>query len=176
MKGIEYVVTVGEVRRIVSITDGNGVFIDNRELSGVEFTSVTTGACALRLNGTVYNVVLVRSSENNGGQKELELAVNGVVLRVRIDDKRSLLLQSIGRSVQGDVGSFTVRAPMPGLVAKVEVSQGDNVKAGDGIAILEAMKMENEIRCPLAGIVSEVRVQPGQSVERNDVLAIVTGS
>ena len=60
-----------------------------------------------------------------------------------------------------------VRAPMPGLILAVEVEEGAHVEAGDGVIVIEAMKMENEIAAPISGIVRGVAVAAGDAVERN---------
>lgn len=66
-----------------------------------------------------------------------------------------------------------VVAPMPGMIIRYEVAEGDKVKAGDAIVILEAMKMQNTITAPVAGIVAAVNFGPGSSVARDDVLAVI---
>lgn len=69
-----------------------------------------------------------------------------------------------------------VLAHMPGLVVKVEVKEGQEVKAGDGLIILDAMKMENEIRAPYDGIIEKVNVREGQEVEKGQLLCSIKGS
>ena len=64
-------------------------------------------------------------------------------------------------------------APMPGKVARVLLGQGDEVAAGQGVVVVEAMKMQNEIKSPKAGRVIEVRVAEGDTVNANQVLAVV---
>lgn len=66
-----------------------------------------------------------------------------------------------------------VTAPMPGIVVSLKVNVGDSVKAGDGLCILEAMKMENEITVQKAGVVREIRVSEGASVKRGEPIAII---
>lgn len=67
-------------------------------------------------------------------------------------------------------GAVTVKAPMPGNIMKVNVKAGDNVKKGDVLCILEAMKMENEICAPADGVVASVNVSQGATVQTDDVL------
>lgn len=66
-----------------------------------------------------------------------------------------------------------VRAPMPGKVLQVLVSPGDSVETGDGLLIVEAMKMENRMQAPASGVVEEVRVEPGQMVDGGQVLVVL---
>ena len=70
----------------------------------------------------------------------------------------------------GALGPAPIRAPMPGLVVKVEVAVGDAVEEGQGMAIVEAMKMENELRAEGAGVVSSIHVAPGDTVAKDEVL------
>ena len=63
-----------------------------------------------------------------------------------------------------------LKAPMPGLVVKVEVEPGQQVKKGDGLVIVEAMKMENELKASYSGIIKEIKVEAGQTVEKNQAL------
>ena len=64
----------------------------------------------------------------------------------------------------------TLKAPMPGLVVRVQVEAGQSIAAGSGVIVLEAMKMENELRAAAAGVVRTIRVQPGEAVEKGQVL------
>ncbi len=82
--------------------------------------------------------------------------------------------QKIEREIFGQSehahGHGEVRAPMPGLVLRIEVQLGDAVKIGQPLLIMEAMKMENEIRAPIDGVVKEIVVAPHQAVEKEDLL------
>ena len=66
-----------------------------------------------------------------------------------------------------------VLAPMPGIIIRYEVAQGQAVKAGDTIVILEAMKMESVLPAPVDGIVKEIRLKPGDRVAKDDVIAVI---
>ncbi len=70
-------------------------------------------------------------------------------------------------------GTGTVTAPMPGNINDIKVKAGDQVKQGDALLVLEAMKMENEITAPVAGTVKDVKVQKGQTVNNGDVLVVI---
>jgi biotin carboxyl carrier protein len=70
-------------------------------------------------------------------------------------------------------GRQNVSVPMPGKVIAVLVSEGDPVERGQGLVIVEAMKMENEVRCPINGEVKEVRVKPGDALQAGAILAVV---
>jgi len=70
-------------------------------------------------------------------------------------------------------GAEIVKAPIPGTILKIEVKEGDSVKKGDVILILEAMKMENEILAPVDGTVATINVETGASVNSGDVLATI---
>ncbi len=73
----------------------------------------------------------------------------------------------------GRGGDGVVTAPMPGKVLSVRVRQGEQVRSGQVLLILEAMKMENEIVAPVGGVVEEIRASEGASVERGDVLVVI---
>jgi biotin carboxyl carrier protein len=66
-----------------------------------------------------------------------------------------------------------VKSPMPGKVVRLLVKSGDEIKTGQGVAVVEAMKMENELRAPRGGTVQEVRVREGQAVEAGETLVSI---
>jgi biotin carboxyl carrier protein len=70
-------------------------------------------------------------------------------------------------------GPFRLVSPMPGRVVRVLAAKGDEVAAGEGLVVVEAMKMENELRAPRAGRVAEVAVREGQAVEAGALLAVI---
>lgn len=74
----------------------------------------------------------------------------------------------------GPSGPVTIVTPMPGRVVKLLVAPGDVVEARQGLVVVEAMKMENELRAPRAGTVADVRVREGSPVEANVVLVVIT--
>ena len=89
---------------------------------------------------------------------------------VRIVDERTHRASLASGGLGGQSGDSAVKAPIPGLVIKVLVTQGDQVQVGQPLIILEAMKMENELRAPRDGVVATVKVKPGNSVNQGETL------
>jgi len=108
----------------------------------------------------------------NSSKKEFSLLINNRqydgVLKDRFDD----LLNQLGLDVAANKKDNDVKAPMPGRVLDVLVGVGDSVNEGDGLVVLEAMKMENIIKSTREGVVQGVRAEKGNSVEKNAVLIV----
>ena len=111
-----------------------------------------------------YEVAVERRS--NG---ERIVYVNGLAVPVSIVDPRERLVQRRA-GVSAGTGPRSIVSPMPGRIVKVLVREGDVVAAQQGLVVVEAMKMENELRAPRAGRVSAVKVVEGMSVEAKAVL------
>ena len=93
-------------------------------------------------------------------------------LEVEVLDERRKRLKA-ARGGDGPTGRYVLRAPMPGKVVKVLVAPGQAVEAGQGLVIIEAMKMENELRAARSGRVTRVFVKEGQTVEGRAELAVI---
>lgn len=102
--------------------------------------------------------------------KNVTLRVNGNKYEVEVRDRFDQLLRQLGLHNIGAVAVNEIKAPMPGLVLRVEASAGSEVKKGDALLVLEAMKMENVIKSPVDGTVKSIRVNNGDAVEKNQVL------
>ncbi len=96
--------------------------------------------------------------------------VNGTRRRVRVRDQAHQLLEQFRQESDASVAVSRLCAPMPGLVLAVHVKPGQHVKAGAGLLVLEAMKMENELRADADGIVKSVHVASGEAVAKGDLL------
>lgn len=94
----------------------------------------------------------------------------GRTLEGEVLDERARAIRALLRSSAKPSGPKPLRAPMPGLVVKVEVAEGDRVERGQGLVVVEAMKMENELKAESPGRVIAVRVAPGDAVEKDQVL------
>jgi biotin carboxyl carrier protein len=96
--------------------------------------------------------------------------------RVVMEIRRALPIPSRRSRAVGGAGRVEVRAPMPGLVVAVPVASGVDLRQGEAVAIIEAMKMQMEVPSPVAGRVEDVRVTPGQEVAGGQVLAVVAAA
>ena len=104
------------------------------------------------------------------------VVVEGKRYEVQVEDAALWRIGQPGTAARQEVGEAAVTSPMPGIVVTVLAQEGQLVQAGDGVVILEAMKMENEIREPCGGIVKSVRVAAGQTVNQNEVMLTIGAS
>ena len=99
-----------------------------------------------------------------------DLHMDGRRLTAEVVDERTRAIRALTRAAAGPTGPRPVKAPMPGMIVRIEAAEGDRVKAGQGVLIMEAMKMENELRAEAGGVISRIHVSPGQAVEKGTVL------
>lgn len=137
--------------------------LDGKEME-VDAVLARPDVLSLRIGNSAYEV----KSERIAGDLHLWVGSKGFAVELR--DPRSL--RSRGHAAD-DQGPRKITAPMPGKVVRLLVSEGDEVESGRGIAVVEAMKMQNEIKSPKKGIVAKILVGEGAPVNAGDVLAIV---
>lgn len=111
---------------------------------------------------------LITKSEDNSA---IALAMNGYEYPLQAFSERDLHFQRLLKETASKVARSTkIQAPMPGLIKSVFVQNGQHVKKGERLLILEAMKMENDIKSPTDGFVSHINVASGSAVEKNHIL------
>lgn len=108
--------------------------------------------------------------ECNLEEKSFLFDINGQRQEVIVKDKLDLLLNKMGLIDLKSNKMNDIKAPMPGLILSINIKEGEEVKKGDAIMILEAMKMENVLKSPGDGIVKSIVARKGDSVEKNQVL------
>lgn len=116
------------------------------------------------------NSYTVEVKSKNHQARMYVLAINGNEYTINLKNKLDIQLEHMGMTAVASAKADNIKAPMPGLVLKIDVAIGSHVEKGDAILILEAMKMENVIKSPAAGIVKSIEVVKGQAVEKNHVL------
>lgn len=145
------------------------------EIGGDEFEAFIhreADKLKITIDGESYEAKLGEGTVAIGGKSyklqlaECEVTVDGSPLPFRILDVKT----GAAGDASGGARGARVKPPMPGKIVSVAVGEGDEVKAGQVLLILEAMKMQNEIAAPAAGTVKKVHVKPGQNVEGKDVL------
>lgn len=120
-------------------------------------------------NNRSYNVEIVNF---NGSEKTAEIKVNSHTYHLKAKDQFDILLDKLGFSNLNNARISEIKAPMPGLVLKVFVNKGDNIKKGDNLFVLEAMKMENIIKSPADVTVEKILIKPGDKVEKGQILML----
>ena len=159
---------VVEGRRFEVDVDGATVRVGGKTLTGRLSTVPGSPLRRLVLGDVSRTYALVRA------KSEWEVQRGGRVWVVEVSDERSKSLRQLAGQGTHRPGGGLVKAPMPGMVLRVEVEEGQQMSAGAGLLVLEAMKMENEIRAPSGGIIRRVVVRAGQAVERGAELVEIT--
>ncbi len=118
-----------------------------------------------RLSALVDNVSFDISYAS--GDSELDLNFRNRYFKIDVLDERRMRMRQVLSELELSGGLEVIKTSMPGKVVKILVEKGQEVNAGDGIIIIEAMKMENEIRCKNSGTVNAIHVETGQAVEGN---------
>jgi biotin carboxyl carrier protein len=137
--------------------------LDGREIE-VDAVLARTDVLSLRVGNLAYEIKSERVAN------DLHLWVGSARFAAEVRDPRSLR----GRArAAGDRGPKKIVAPMPGKVVRLLVKEGDEVELGAGVAVVEAMKMQNEIKSPKKGTVQKIMATEGAAVNAGDVLAIV---
>ena len=151
--------------RVVEYKAGETTVTVDGEAFAVEAQMLRPGVLSLLLGGRAWRVVLENDSE------EPTVHIAGERIPYRIDDPRSLKGRR-GRAT-GTAGPKSIKASMPGRVVRVLARKGETVEAHQGVVVIEAMKMQNELKSPKAGKVAELRVAPGDTVTAGEVLAVI---
>ena len=143
----------------------------------VEFkdTQVVVNGYALALaldSGTIKVNGVAHTVEVSGSQA----IVDGIGYAIQVEwpaDRTEVRASKRAKPADDATGQGVVKAIMPGKIVRVVVGEGDEVREGQVVAILEAMKMENELSAPVAGSVKQVLVNPGATVEQNQALIVI---
>lgn len=164
---MKYVATVNGKDYGVDIDRAGEVVVDDDTRAADLRVIAGTQLYSLLLDNHSYEVFVERR------EGLYYVMIRGELFTVDVEDARLKQLKAMGGVTHVEHDSAVIHAPMPGLVLKVLAATGDTVDEDQGLVILEAMKMENEIRSPRRGVVRSLGVVAGQTVNLGDVLAVV---
>lgn len=162
---MKYVVDLNGLRSEVTV-DGESVTLDGHTAPARIEEIETTPVRLVTIGSEVHRVVVRRGSSRGS----YTLWVDGFRFDGEALDERTRAIRDITAESERSSGPASLTAPMPGLIVRVSVAAGDSVQAGQGIVVMEAMKMENELRANAAGTVKAVHVEAGKAVEKGTVL------
>jgi biotin carboxyl carrier protein len=165
---MKYITTVEGKQFLVEVIDEKHISVDGKVYE-VDFESVS--------GQPVYSLIVDgRSHESyiyQGEEENWQVLLRGRLYPVTVEDEREKRLRAAAGGGVAETGEFHLRAPMPGLVVAVPVTEGQQVKRGQVILILESMKMQNEIKAPRDGVIGRIRVKAGETVEQKQTLLSV---
>jgi len=164
---MKYITTVEDKQFVVEIIDEKHVSVDGK-IYNVDFETVS--------GQPVFSLIVDGKSHEayvQEGDEIWQVLMRGRLYAVKVEDEREKRLRAAAGGGVAETGEFHLRAPMPGLVVAIPVTDGQEVKKGQVLLILESMKMQNELKSPRDGKVSRIRVKPGESVEQKQALLSV---
>jgi biotin carboxyl carrier protein len=141
------------------------------------FTSFDTKKLdVLKLSTSKFHIINnsksfdIQVQNSNFLEKEYTLSINSNSYKVKISNELDTLIKEMGFSMGSAKKANNIKAPMPGLILSINVKVGQEVKEGESLLILEAMKMENSISSPKDGVVKSIQVKNGKTVEKGTLL------
>jgi pyruvate carboxylase subunit B len=162
---MKYFVRINDDEHEISL-DAAGVHLDGEDVAAQVMPVDGTPVRMVTIGDEVHRVV-VRPGPSRG---TYTLWLDGWRFEVEALDERTRAIRELSGASAGPTGPAPLKAPMPGLIVRVTVQPGDQVQAGQGIVVMEAMKMENELRATAAGRVKSILVSPGTAVEKGALL------
>lgn len=146
--------------------DASAGTVDGKDFNW-DVIEVKSGSFHILKDNRSYNLEVIKADYK---EKSFLVSVNGNKYQLTVKDKFDELLKSLGMDNLAANKVNEIKAPMPGLVLDIRVVEGVEVKKGDAVLVLEAMKMENIIKSPTDGIIKKINVKKGIAVEKNQVL------
>lgn len=163
---MKYVVKVGDTDVAVDL-DGAVLTVDAEAPVEARISEVEGTPVRMVTIGDEVHRVIARRGATRGAYT---LWVDGFRYEVEALDERSRAIRELSGAGVAATGPAPLVAPMPGMIVRIGVSVGDVVEPGQGLVVMEAMKMENELRATSAGTVKAILAQPGTAVEKGAIL------
>ncbi len=137
------------------------------DLESLDIINNQNGSIHCLVDNIKYEIETVHFDREG---KKMALKINGNHYDIQIKDQFDLLIDKMGLVSSDVVDIKDVNAPMPGLVLGIQIKAGDQVKKGDTLLVLEAMKMENMIKSPIDGVIKTLSVVSGDAVDKGQIL------
>ena len=144
--------------------------ITEKDLESLDFVSSGKGGYHIIKNGKSYQANIQYVDKQ---RKIVSLSIGEEVFELKIKDSYDELVEQLGLSLKVTHQINEIKAPMPGLVLSIDVTEGQEVLQGDPLLVLEAMKMENVIKSPGDGIVKAIVAEKGKPVDKGEILIIM---
>ena len=161
---MKYITTIDGRQFTVEIIDEKHVSVDGN-IYEIDFESVAgQPVFSLIVDGRSHESYIYQDDDN------WQVLIRGRLYPVTVEDERERRLRAAAGGGVVETGEFHLRAPMPGLVVTIPVEEGQPVKKGQVILILELMKMQNELKAPRDGTIGRIRVRAGETVEQKQTL------
>lgn len=141
--------------------------IKKENASALDALKVSKSKFHILHNNKPYNAEIVKSNFNN---KSYQIKVNNNTYNVNIINELDVLIKELGFTIGTTKHINSIKAPMPGLILDINIEVGQEVKEGDSLLVLEAMKMENVISSPREGIIKTLTVNKGETVLKGQLL------
>ena len=162
---MRYFVRIGDTEREVLI-DGDTVSVDGSVVRA-RVEDLTGAPLQIVSIGNEVHRVFARRGDHRG---QYDLSIGGHRFAVEALDERARAIRELGGAAARPTGPAHLVAPMPGLIVRVNVAEGERVRAGQSLVVMEAMKMENELRATAAAVVRRIVVTPGSAVEKGAII------
>lgn len=161
---MRYITTVEDREYIVEVLDERHVKVNDKTYM-VDFESVSgQPVISLIVDGKSHEAYVAAGEDN------WQVLLRGHLFPVKVEDEREKRLRGAAGSGVAETGEYNLKAPMPGLVVAIPVEEGQEVKKGQVLIILESMKMQNELKSPREGRIQRIKAKAGESVEQKQTL------
>ena len=163
---MKYTIHLDSTDFVVSLDNGTSATVDGQPVR-LDVSEVAPNTYSVLMDGQSFRIIVRPKGKGH------TLLVGTFQMDGGVESERETLIKQYAQTTGSDLRRAEIRAPMPALVVKLEVKQGDEVTAGQGLLILEAMKMENELKASHPGRIREIHVAEGAAVEKGQLLILL---
>jgi biotin carboxyl carrier protein len=151
----------------VKVNDSHEFEFKNSDIEKIDLLKRSAGSFHIIEKNKSFAVKLEKSDFNN---REYVINVNANNYTVKISNEIDQLIKEMGFTIGSSIKANSIKAPMPGIILSVNVEENQEVKEGDTLLILEAMKMENAISAPKTGVIKSIYAKSGETVDKGALL------